>query len=68
MLAQGNLDYIVEVGYKEGYNGTDQKLPEDEERQDQKKMLSIITHLVNGENLTILPPVQHRDKLIFKEP
>lgn len=67
MILRGkNLEYVVEGGYEEWFNGTTSILPDTAIRTDNHLVSSIITSRVNQENYVTISPCQHSARLIWR--
>lgn len=66
MLRGKNLEYVIEGGYKEGYNGTTAILPDAASRTDNRLVSSIITSRVDEDNFTVIEPCQDSAKRMWR--
>lgn len=60
------FEYVVEGGFKEGYNGTTAVLPEATSKSDTQLVSSIITIKVDEDNFTIIKPCQDSAKRMWR--
>lgn len=66
MLCGKNLEYVIEDGYKEGYNGIDKILPPATVNSDNPSVSSIIASLVHEENYAMIAPCQDSAKRMWR--
>lgn len=66
MLRGKNLEYVVEGGFKEGYNSTTNVLSDAETKADNRLVSSIITSRVHEENYVIIMPCQDSAKRMWR--
>lgn len=66
MLRGKNLEYVVEGGFKEGFNGTTRVLPEETVNADNRLVSSIITSRVHEENYVTIVPCQDSARRMWR--
>lgn len=67
MILQGkNLDYVIDGGYKEGYNGTDKVLSPAMVNSDNRVVSSVIASRVHEENYSTISPFQESAKKMWR--
>lgn len=66
MLRGKNLEYVVEGGFKEGYNGSSNLLPEATLKADNRLVSSIITSRVHEENFVTISPHQDSARRMWR--
>lgn len=67
MILRGkNLEYVIEGGYKEGYNGTDNILSPTTVNSDNRAVSSVIASRVHEDNYSIISPCQESAKRMWR--
>lgn len=66
MLRGKNLEYVVEGGYKEGYNSTTAILSETSTKADNRLVSSIIASRVHEENFVTISPCQDSARQMWR--
>lgn len=66
MLRGKNLEYVIEGGYKEGYNGIDNVLPPTATNSDNRVVSSVIASRVHEDNYSIISPCQDSAKRMWR--
>lgn len=66
MLRGKNLEYVIEGGFKEGFNGTTAILPDSTARADNRLVASILTSRGHEENFVVIVPHQDSAKRMWR--
>lgn len=66
MLRGRNLEYVIEGGFKEGYNGSSTVLPDVTMKSDNRLVSSIIASRVHEENFATIAPCQYSARRMWR--